>query len=597
MHVKKLTTITLIIAGLLHGTAPADPPADYYDTITDQTGVELKAELQRIISGQRGYTPVALSYDSGAARVALSNTVDNVDGTNVRLIYTNELRPAADWPTDQSQEHAWPQSRGTSVLPAKSDLHHLYLCDQGINSTRNNRLYGFVNESLADAVPNASGLPADQNYYLDDVWQTSPRHRGDVARAIFYVDTRYTDLSIVSRPDVPGTNQMGYLDDLLQWHFEDPVDDFERDRNDKAFSVQNNRNPYVDNPQWVTDVYISTSVSDGDAASVAFSDLAPTLIPRNLPTPMIHMTVSADTNEWDVGLIVIGFTGTVPNDSVEAAVYRDKDADGVIDPEDDLLGTNGFLNRETSIILAPAQRADQDGDVTLIVAADVDLNVPDGETISMTVPASGVYHSATGGEDPDPTNSAFTSSTSEVFRQAAGVFFSEYVEGNSNNKALEIYNGSNTQLIMNGWAVEVYFNGNTTPTTTINLLTQTIPPRDVFVMADNDAIQAILDRADFTWGQSSFNGNDAILLRDGEDAIVDVIGQIGFDPGAAGWGTTIKTTDTTLRRKPSVLLGDTSPDDAFDPALEWEALPIDTFDGLGAHTTDQPGASEVWVLF
>ncbi len=239
-----------VIAGSF-GLASATPPADYYQTISGQTGLALKTELRAIISGDRGYTVNTYSYD--AARDMLLGSVDNVGGGQVRMLYTNDTRPTSEWAISINREHTWPQSYGASASPKVSDMHHLFLCDDGINSSRGNDLYGYVTGGTAS--PNFTGLPADQNYYKSGVWQVSPRHRGDVARGILYMDTRYSDFSLISRGQSLGPKQMGYLDDLLAWNAEDPVDSFEQQRNDRVFAFQNNRNPYIDNNAWVALVY------------------------------------------------------------------------------------------------------------------------------------------------------------------------------------------------------------------------------------------------------------------------------------------------------------------------------------------------------
>lgn len=164
------------------------------------------------------------------------------------------------------------------------------------------------------------------------------------------------------------------------------------------------------------------------------------------------------------------------------------------------------------------------------------------------------------------------------------LFISEYIEGSSNNKAIEIYNGTGAaiDLAAQDYRIEIYFNGNTSPNTTIDL-TGTVVAGDVFVVADNDAAAAILAEADQTSTSNFFNGDDAVVLKRG-DSILDVIGQIGFDPGSQ-WGSgDTSTQNNTLRRKVDVCAGDTNPNDAFDPALEWDGFPQDTFDGLGTHT-------------
>ena len=174
------------------------------------------------------------------------------------------------------------------------------------------------------------------------------------------------------------------------------------------------------------------------------------------------------------------------------------------------------------------------------------------------------------------------------------LFFSEYVEGSSNNKALEIYNGTGVpvDLASSGYAVDIYFNGGASVGTAIPL-TGTVAPKDVFVLANNAAAAPVLEVADQTSSASFFNGDDAIVLRKGTTGL-DVIGQIGTDPGSA-WGTApTSTQNSTLRRKTSVMQGDKDGTDAFDPAAEWDGLATDTFAGLGSYgdAGTPPGACQ-----
>jgi predicted extracellular nuclease len=161
------------------------------------------------------------------------------------------------------------------------------------------------------------------------------------------------------------------------------------------------------------------------------------------------------------------------------------------------------------------------------------------------------------------------------------LFFSEYIEGSSNNKALEIYNGTGAAIDLgaSGYSVQMFFNGNPAAGLTINLV-GTVASGDVFVLAQSAASAAILAQADQTNGSGWFNGDDAVVLRKGT-TVVDVIGQIGLDPGTE-WGTGLTSTaDNTLRRKTSVSAGDPTGGDAFDPSLEWDGFATDTFTGLG----------------
>lgn len=172
------------------------------------------------------------------------------------------------------------------------------------------------------------------------------------------------------------------------------------------------------------------------------------------------------------------------------------------------------------------------------------------------------------------------------------LFFSEYIEGSSNNKALEIFNGTGApiDLAAGEYNVQMFFNGSTSPGLTINLI-GTVAAGDVFVLAQSFASPTIVVQADQLSNAIWFNGDDALVLRKGM-SIIDVIGQIGFDPGSE-WGSgLVSTADNTLRRKPSVEAGDASGFDPFDPTAQWDGFAVDTFAGLGAHpgTTPPPVA-------
>ncbi len=172
----------------------------------------------------------------------------------------------------------------------------------------------------------------------------------------------------------------------------------------------------------------------------------------------------------------------------------------------------------------------------------------------------------------------------QVRADTTDLFFSEYVEGSSNNKALEIYNGTAAavDLAAGGYAIQMYFNGSSSAGLTISL-TGTVAAGDVYVIAQSSADPAILAVADQTNGSGWFNGDDAVALVEGSTTL-DVIGQIGTDPGSE-WGSGLTSTaDNTLRRKSTICSGDPNGSDAFDPSVEWDGYANNTFDGLGSHT-------------
>lgn len=163
------------------------------------------------------------------------------------------------------------------------------------------------------------------------------------------------------------------------------------------------------------------------------------------------------------------------------------------------------------------------------------------------------------------------------------LFISEYVEGSSSNKAVEIRNPSATSTFdfaTTACSLRLYSNGSATASATV-ALTGTIAPNDVFVVCNGGAVPAITSVCDQTSNTViNYNGDDAVELVCGGTTL-DVLGQIGVDPGTE-WGTGLTSTaDNTLRRKCQFRNGDADGSDVFDPALEWDGFAVDTFGGIG----------------
>ncbi len=201
----------------------------YYNSInTNLSGDNLKAELRALISNMddRGY-----DY---AKTVLAHSDEDPNNPSNILLVYN---RASIYGPYDGSswnREHIWPQSKLGSA--SKSDMFNLRPSNISINSSRSNYPYG-------DKRSNNS-----QGYgYYGGYWYPGDDDRGDIARAVLYMNTRW-GLSISS-------SVIGSLDTFLLWNELDPVDEFEMHRNDVIETYQHNRNPYVDHPEWITTIY------------------------------------------------------------------------------------------------------------------------------------------------------------------------------------------------------------------------------------------------------------------------------------------------------------------------------------------------------
>lgn len=263
----RLTAATIIFLFILSGSLTADIPAGYYDDAEGKVGVELKAALHDIIKDHVKFPYTSSSTDVWDILKETDRDPNNPD--NVILLYTGrsvngaqEYNNGNGW----TREHVWAKSRGDfgTALGAGTDVHHLRPCDNSTNSDRNNRW--FDNSDT----PHYDDGVATGNYFSYTKWTWEPRDavRGDVARMIFYMAVRYEgdsdelDLAVVDYfPDKYSNEPLhAKLSSLLQWHFDDPVDSWERNRNDIIYTdYQHNRNPFIDRPEFVTRIWIDTT--------------------------------------------------------------------------------------------------------------------------------------------------------------------------------------------------------------------------------------------------------------------------------------------------------------------------------------------------
>ena len=185
---------------------------------------------------------------------------------------------------------------------------------------------------------------------------------------------------------------------------------------------------------------------------------------------------------------------------------------------------------------------------------------------------------------------------SMIFAQAADLFFSEYIEGSSNNKAIEIFNGTGATVDLSQYSVKLGSNGNEWSATNSITLEGSLENNAVFVIANSSAAPEILGVSDITSTVTYFNGNDALGLFNG-DTMIDAIGVYMENPGTA-WdvaGVTGATLNHTLIRKPHIVQGNTSWASAAGTNVddsEWLVEAQDYFANIGAHTFN-PGGGDL----
>jgi len=235
---KKLITLILLVTLVF-----AAPPSGYYNSAEGLSGTALKAALHDIIDDH-----TEKSYDF--LWTGLKYTDEDPDNSSrFILLYTGRSEPkTASYPV-WNREHSWPKSHGDfgNSPPAGTDMHHLRPTDVDVNSARGNKDYDNGGSKVSGT---------DDCYTDSDSFEPRDEVKGDCARAMFYMATRYEgdsgepDLELVDYTGTSGA-RLGKLSTLLDWHKNDPVDDWERRRNDRVYSYQNNRNPFIDHPEYV----------------------------------------------------------------------------------------------------------------------------------------------------------------------------------------------------------------------------------------------------------------------------------------------------------------------------------------------------------
>ena len=229
--------------------------SSYYYDANNLVGDALKSELNEIIT--TGF--VAQNYDAAKTVLAASDLNPNNPNKMWGIYLGNEIEPLWDAGATWDREHVWPNSRlgiprvNASTKNQGTDLHNLRAVNGSINSTRSDNY--FVDGS------GEAGLVSDGFYPGDD-------HKGDVARILFYMVTMYEFLELADSGFDDGETYtmdritMGKLSLLLDWHKQDPVDQFEKNRNQVIFEAQGNRNPYIDKPEFVHLIWESMTINE-----------------------------------------------------------------------------------------------------------------------------------------------------------------------------------------------------------------------------------------------------------------------------------------------------------------------------------------------
>ncbi len=422
---KKVLFPVILISSFLSAQAPAG----YYDGTAGLTGYALKSKLHDIIAAKNinwhyddlpafyNQTDLDRYYDHGPENTTILLDMYSEIPTGpdaYEYISTNIASGTGAEGQGYNREHVVPQSTFNSDYPMYSDLHFIIPADARINSLRNNYPYGVGNSTVHYTFTNTSKIAnsAIPNYaYTNRVYEPINEFKGDIARMLLYFVARYEDKlpsfnyytninPAIDRSALDGTAERAfdpeYIAMLIQWHNQDGVSQKEIDRNNAVYAIQKNRNPFIDNPQWVNAIWGQTP------------DAVAPLAPSNLSV--------LQTSAYFANL---SWTPSTSSDVIGYNIYQ-----------------NGVFLTSTKSASISIDHLNPSATYTYTVKAYDNgyLNSPDSNTVTVNTLASDVY--------------------------AKDLFISKYLEGTSNNKAIEIVNRTGHPVNLNDYRLSVQAYGN-----------------------------------------------------------------------------------------------------------------------------------------
>jgi endonuclease I len=334
------TLRSVLLLGALTTPLVADAPAGYYNSVNATSSSTLRTTLHALIDDHTRIPYTATTTDTWNVLELADQNAGNT--SQILDVYKNaSYTKVGAGNTNYNREHTWPSSYGfpndgTTNYPY-TDCHHLFLVDDSYNSSRGNNPYRNCPtgcSELVTLVNNGEGggsgvYPGNSNWRTGagatGTWETWNDRRGDVARALMYMDVRYeggthgttgaaepnlilTDNESLIASSNTGSNvstaYMGMLCVLLVWHAQDPVDAKEMARNDAVFQYQGNRNPFIDHPEWAQCLFANNCTPTGGGDTT----------PPAAPTAMI---ASARTTQ-----IIVDWANNTETDLAGYDIYR-----------------------------------------------------------------------------------------------------------------------------------------------------------------------------------------------------------------------------------------------------------------------------------
>nr|WP_294779361.1 endonuclease [uncultured Flavobacterium sp.] len=494
-------------------------PSGYYSTATG-TGYTLKTQLYNIIKGHtnNGYAGLYTTYltsdvdnfyeNDGTILDMYSENPSGTDPYNYTTATTQRCGSYSVEGDCYNREHIIPQSVFSEQSPMVADAHFITPTDGKVNGIRSNYPHGNVNSATYTS-QNGSKLGSSAvSGYSGTVFEPINAFKGDIARMYFYFATRYENtVAGYSYPMFNGSsNQVfttAFVNMLLAWHAQDPVSAREIARNNAIYGRQNNRNPFIDHPEYVNQIWGGTSSGDTQAPTA--------------PASLASTTKTATS---------ISLSWTASTDNVAVTGYD--------------VYANGILKTTVSSLTATI--------TGLIASTAYDINI---------------YAKDAAGNISASSNTISVTTNSNGTGTATDLLFSEYIEGSGNNKALEIANNTGSSVNLSVYTVKKQTNGAGSWSTGL-ALTGTLTTGSKFVIVNSSMSSSCFSTSAANISTSAtemtFNGNDAVgLFKNG--VLIDIIGT--FNGGTANFAVDVTLRRKSTVTSPSTTFNLSSQWDSY----------------------------------
>ncbi len=282
----------IVLFTLISSTVLAQIPAGYYDNAAGLQGYALKTALHNIIDNHNdhGYDNLYIGYET----TDTDNYFEN-DGTILDMYsenptgsdpynYNHGSNQCGNYSNEgdcYNREHLFPQGFFNEASPMRSDIHFVVPSDGKVNGMRSNYPFGEVGSASWTSLNGSKKGTCVSPGYSATVFEPIDEFKGDIARCLLYFATRYEGQLSGFEPSnsnnpLDGSEDQAYEDWyvelLLNWHNNDPVSQREIDRNNAAYNYQNNRNPFIDHPEWAECIWhnncIGTIVNPSNFAAI-----------------------------------------------------------------------------------------------------------------------------------------------------------------------------------------------------------------------------------------------------------------------------------------------------------------------------------------